>query len=278
MRHYLSIGAIYKNEAPYLREWVEFHRLVGVEHFYLYDNMSTDGHRAVLAPYVDEGLVEVRRWEPFPGQLQAYDDCLERHRGDSRWIAFIDCDEFLFSPLGRPVPELLGEYEDFPAVGANWCTFGDSGHVTMPAGLVIENYVMRSDDRTRNWAVKSIVAPSRTLRCGGNPHYFDYVDGARIVNENMEPMERPDTNDPPSFERLRLNHYVTKSQEERRRKLERPVAFDGRMKNVEGVMRRDRELNQIRDETILIYLPSLKEALAIGLDAPRDPGALEPLG
>ena len=36
--HYLAICAIYRDEAPYLREWIEFHRLVGVEHFFLYDN------------------------------------------------------------------------------------------------------------------------------------------------------------------------------------------------------------------------------------------------
>lgn len=43
MKHdYLSIGAIFKDEAPYLAEWIEFHRLVGVEHFFLYDNLSTD--------------------------------------------------------------------------------------------------------------------------------------------------------------------------------------------------------------------------------------------
>ena len=235
---------------------------MGVERFFLYNNRSTDNHREVLAPYVEEGIVEVRDWDVFPGQLQAYDDCLERHRADSRWIAFIDFDEFLFSPLGRPVPELLGEYERWPAVGVNWATFGDSGHVSKPPGLVIENYVMRSDDVKRNWAVKSVVDPSRTLRCGRSPHYFEYHDAARPVNENMQPMARPDMSRPVSFARLRLNHYVTKSQEERARKLARPVAFDGRMKNAAGVMKRDQELNQVRDETILMYLPSLHEALA----------------
>ena len=260
--HYLSVCAIYWNEAPYLREWIELHRLVGVEHFYLYDNRSTDDHREVLAPYMESGLAEMREWDLFPGQLQAYDDCLARHRGESRWIAFIDLDEFLFSPLGRPVPELLGEYEQFVGVGANWCNFGDSGHETKPDGLVTENYVMRSDDASRNWAVKSIVDPARTVRCGGNPHYFEYADGALPVDENMQPFDKPGRTEGVSFERLRLNHYVTKSKEERARKLARPVAFDGRMKNPERVMERDRELNQVRDTTIQMYLPALKDALS----------------
>ena len=57
MTPYLSIAAIYRNEAPYLREWIEFHKLVGVERFFLYNNESTDDHRAVLAPYVEAGIV-----------------------------------------------------------------------------------------------------------------------------------------------------------------------------------------------------------------------------
>jgi len=34
----LAVTAIYRWEADYLREWVAFHRLVGVERFFLYDN------------------------------------------------------------------------------------------------------------------------------------------------------------------------------------------------------------------------------------------------
>ena len=43
----------------YLAEWIEFHRLIGVERFFLYDNGSADDHEQVLAPYVDEGIVVV---------------------------------------------------------------------------------------------------------------------------------------------------------------------------------------------------------------------------
>lgn len=35
-RYYLSIGAIFKDEARFLDEWIEFHLGIGVEHFYLY--------------------------------------------------------------------------------------------------------------------------------------------------------------------------------------------------------------------------------------------------
>ncbi len=31
----VSLCAIFKDEADYLKEWIEFHRIVGVEHFYM---------------------------------------------------------------------------------------------------------------------------------------------------------------------------------------------------------------------------------------------------
>ena len=68
----LVLCAIFKNEAPHLKEWIEYHLLVGVEHFYLYNNNSTDHFREVLQPYVDNGTVTLTEWPETPGQITAY--------------------------------------------------------------------------------------------------------------------------------------------------------------------------------------------------------------
>ena len=41
MKSRLAIAAIFKHENAYLREWIEFHRLVGFDHFFL-DNLISD--------------------------------------------------------------------------------------------------------------------------------------------------------------------------------------------------------------------------------------------
>src|SRR6478672_10434930 len=101
--HYLGVAAIYRWEAENLREWVAFHRVVGVDRFFLYDNASEDDHLEALAPFVEDGSVTVHPWPVFPGQGSAYDHALARHGGEVRWIAFLDVDEFFFSPTGRPL-------------------------------------------------------------------------------------------------------------------------------------------------------------------------------
>ena len=93
-KYYLAVCAIAKNEGPYFKEWIEWHRAHGVEKFYIYDNESTDCTKEVLVPYVESGLVEYNDWPGQKQQLPAYDDCFERHRLETRWLAVLDLDEF----------------------------------------------------------------------------------------------------------------------------------------------------------------------------------------
>jgi hypothetical protein len=260
-KRYLSICAIYRDEAQYLREWVEFHRLIGAERFFLYNNLSTDTHLGVLAPYLEDGTVVLHQWPGPNAQLPAYEHCLEDHRHESRWIAFLDIDEFLFSPTGDRVSEVLVDYEGWPAVGVNWAMFGTSGHRTKPPGLVIENYVRRVTDANLNRHIKSIVDPKRTVGCGDdpfpNPHSFVYRDG-NAVDENRCLLEGP-WSDSVSFARLRINHYWTKSEAEARTKFEKGRA-DGGGPREWSEFTWFESLPQETDTAITAYVPALREA------------------
>ena len=45
------ISTMLQNEADALVEWIEYHALLGVEHFYIYDNNSRDDLRRRLQRY-----------------------------------------------------------------------------------------------------------------------------------------------------------------------------------------------------------------------------------
>ena len=266
---YLAASTIYRDDAEYLPEWIEFHRLVGVERFFLYDNGSTDDHRDVLAPYVAEGIVTVHEWaRPFLGQngrpraiVTAFEHSVGAHREDARWIAFLDVDEFLFSPTGAPLPEVLREYQQFPGVVVNRAEFGPSGHETKPPGLVIESYVqrrrVRPDEETSH---KSIVDPSRVQRCLG-AHRFVYHDGLP-VNEDRRPvdMARYLDRSPVTWSRLRAHHYWSRSEEERRRKAEL-WREAGSARNLPRAPLADAS-HPVTDDSLSVYAPAVREALA----------------
>jgi len=221
----LAVGGIFRDEAPYLPEWIEFHRRQGVERFYLYENESADDWEDALAPYSE--VVEVHRWPGRAAQFPAYSDCLERHRRDTRWIAFIDIDEFLFSPTGRSLPDVLDGFKHVPAVAANWRIYGTNGHESPPGGSVIDNYpVAEPEDNPINRHVKSIVFPAMTSTLVENSHAFRYY--ARPVGEDGKHVSGV-LRDPPTADLLRINHYITRSQQEWEAKRQRPQVGNGKV-------------------------------------------------
>jgi hypothetical protein len=273
---YLSIGAIYRNEGPYMREWIEFHRLVGVERFFLYDNGSTDEHLEVLQPYIEDGSVTLHDWPVFPTQqmerydmskmvnvaghlcpqMKAYDHCLNEHGAESRWIAFIDLDEFLFAPGDRSLPETLVDYEEWPGVGVSAALFGPCSNLTMPDGLVVENYTRSIKGETS--LIKSIVDPIRAIRCS-TVHHFIYRHRS-AVDENEYPIWG-EVAKGASYSRLRINHYWSKSEEECRAKFATPRADNGYFRawpSFRTLRERDEKIAE-PDDSLSGYVDRLKE-------------------
>lgn len=292
--HYLAICAIFRDEAPFLAEWICFHRLVGVAHFYLYDNDSGDRPREALQPFIDRGWVTLIDW-PIPfhrkAQQQAYQHCLDKVQADdlARWIAFIDLDEFLFSPTQQQLTDELKAYEGYPGVVANWQCYGSSGQREASDAPVIERFTWRA---RRNWVrnrkVKSIVDPARTVRAMG-VHVCAHANDALPVDETGAAIavggKRPYRRrlrrwyrllgpllrfvDPYSnrdigsrhvrVERLRINHYPIKSHEEFLRKA-RHKKEKRRYEDVDYFTYHDR--NEVLDPVLQRYLPALKRDLA----------------
>src|SRR5271155_856059 len=106
----LSVCGIAKNEQHGLREWVNYHRLVGVEHFYIYDNDSTVPVRQTLAKEIATKYVTCIEYPGPSKQMPAYTDCLRQFGADNQWIAFIDCDEFLLPKKTDRVLDVLDQY------------------------------------------------------------------------------------------------------------------------------------------------------------------------
>jgi glycosyltransferase involved in cell wall biosynthesis len=56
-RFYFSVGAIFKNEALILKEWIEHYLYHGAEHFYLINDNSDDNSLEVIQEYIDKNLI-----------------------------------------------------------------------------------------------------------------------------------------------------------------------------------------------------------------------------
>jgi hypothetical protein len=215
----LAVAAIMKNEAAYLKEWIEYHRLAGVEKFYLYDNESGDDTKKILEPYIKSGIVE---YFYFPGigvsnQIRCYNDAVRRVRNRVKWLAVIDVDEFIV-PVEKTIIDIINdlqadiwrkEHKKLFGLAVRWVQYGYGGHYTKPDGLVIENF------RKTGGAVmhtKSIINPRAVFYtaplCVHMPLCLDFGFG-RTESGKKNPWEAPI-----SIDTIRINHYFTKSYEE----------------------------------------------------------------
>lgn len=270
--YYLAIGAFFRDEARYLDEWLTFHAGVGVDHFYLYNNRSEDDFLSVLAPWIAARKVTLADWPGAGGQVAAYNHCLRRARRSTRWLAFIDIDEFLFSPSGRRLPEVLRQYEDLPAVFVYWRLFGSSGHDRRPGGPVVEAYTRRLDDDLSESLVpsgttgrprqgKSISNPRRVLKAGVHRPLWSW---GRPLDEKRRPLPHG-LSAPPgpiSCEYLRINHYWSKSAEDMAEKARKGSSVDGGSLQLAPILAWEKQLNTIEDRSILPIWWEIKDHIS----------------
>lgn len=282
----LCAVAIMWNEGPDLQEWIEFQRLVGIQHVYLYDDGSTDNSSEIVSSYIETGYVTLVPWAAFfagfAQQRLAYAHALCTFGPRWRWMAFIDIDEFLFPVREESLLDVLERYEDIPAIVVPWHMFGFCGHQTRPRGLVIENYTRRVSFPPQpgktcllNW--KSIVNP-RSVTGVDSPHFFFFQHGRR--GGFTEAREWVDESAPPNWTRLesgifRLNHYFTKSYGEftRKRMHGRSVSGRGADAHVRRALRYANAIESsptVEDHLILRFVPRLHIALSGRLDQSKD--------
>lgn len=261
-KHGLSVVCAIKNEADDLLEWLHFHRLVGVDHFYLYDNESTDGTRAVVDAFPWPEMITYHFVEGDFGQMRAFHHAIDSYRNCSEWCAFIDADEFLFPTEADSIQDVLAEVGLAPAVAVHWLNFGSNGHEVKPNGLCIEAFTHRApDDFPDHYVMKSIIRPDAIVAYL-HPHQ-SLVLGSYVHEDGTLVFPIGGRCSIPKRNKLALNHYYTKSRQQLLKKRERgrPLGEGDpeKIRAMEFFTLRDR--NDVEDLAIQRFLPQLKSAI-----------------
>jgi hypothetical protein len=278
-KYYLAACTVFRDEDRFLREWLAFHLCVGVEHFFLYaDRPFDDCYIEILQPYVDAGVATVTSAVPVRNpQIPTYDVCLEDHRHDARWLAFIDIDEFLHPANDSAIlRDVLQDFHEFGGVVVPWTLMGSSHHTSAPPGLVIENYLHRRSLPECNGdtcAYKVLVQGQHTERCDVHNHY--YYDDYFAVNEagrrlhddaSLLPMESFPGDFPNAV--LRLYHFKSKSLADALWKLGRKEGVNAEgnenlnPSTLQGQLTWfvNSDYNEVFDDSLLQYIPCVRRS------------------
>lgn len=270
----IAVCAIFKDEGPYLKEWIEYYQLIGVKRFYLYNNCSKDNYLEVLQPYIEKGIVQLFD-VPFDStpyrdlakthnfvQVRCYNHAISLARRINKWLAIIDTDEFICPVKDKSLLTMLKRYDYAPGLVVYWQIYGTSDvWDLLPNELMIEKLLNKfPENYGSNFLVKSIVQP-KYATCK-NPHTCNYKKGHAVNTSHSRYSHTPKFTSPP-VDIVRINHYTY-----------RTLSFYFNVKkprrsewgfNPSPEMELDflREGNSVYDPVMMKFVPQLKERMQL---------------
>ncbi|MBA4283456.1 MAG: hypothetical protein C0432_04095 [Candidatus Puniceispirillum sp.] len=218
-KYSLTVCAIFQNEARFLKEWIEFYLMQGVDHFYLYNHNSTDDFVSILKPYIEKGIVTLRHITINPKssadwvrdvQSKTYFDLSQEIKDDVEWVMYLDIDEFLFPVKENTLKTILNDYDHNACVRVPWVFFG-TGNVERVRSdqLVIQELDQAMHITDDSIATKFIVKP-RYIKQITSPHFCNLILGYFAVDEDNQYVSTDDTLSPILTKKLRINHYYSR--------------------------------------------------------------------
>lgn len=206
----LAVAAVVKWEWSWLIEWIEYHKLVGVDHFYIYSNEEAREHeltKMILSRYFKNGLVDVFHWPGEAPQMNVYKDALRLAKGHFRWLACIDLDEFIYPIKKDTITEVLKEFEEFDGLGVTWKIYGTGGNLWRPKSQINDLLWRSSQVDGPNAHIKSIVNPAVATH---------FLDPHRANVYTVDEVKRHIAG---AFawltpQKIRINHYALRSAED----------------------------------------------------------------
>jgi len=260
------VVGILKNEEEFVEEWVAYHRLLGFDHFFLYDNDPDLPLKNIFSSW---GFVTVVPWpktnEECEGSMQkvAYKHTLKNFLQEYRWATFIDGDEFIVLRRHDSIKAFLNDFESYCAVTLNHYIFGHNGFYNNPDGLVIESL------NTREKTITDIVKTIFKTSCVKSPDIHRQKLSKECVEVNVEKntisseSNLQDKNKHPS---AYINHYRYRSFKDYISKVDRgetvadmPEFKTTRKGRLKYFVEKIHELNQVRDDYMQGYVDDVKE-------------------
>ncbi|CAM0946587.1 unnamed protein product [Alopecurus aequalis] len=204
-----------RNVAKFLSEWVHHHAAIGVDQFFLYDNGSDDNLAGQVTRLQAAGIrILTVTWPWTKTQEAGLSHCAAMQQASCQWMAFIDIDEFIFSPrwnkLEYPSKAMLEAVVSVdPQVGQVYLPcfdFGPSGHTSNPREGVCQGYICRINTVNRHKSLVRLDAVSYSLK--NSVHHFELKSG---FYKNWTTLAR-------------VNHYKYQAWPEFKQKFERRVS------------------------------------------------------
>lgn len=251
-------------ENRYIREFVEYYKMLGFSNICLYDN-NRDGEENfndAIGDYINNGYVILKDYRNIttPCQLMAYNECYAEYGKEYDWIAFLDIDEFIFLNRHANIKDYLMDsiFDDFDMIHMNWLMFGDGGMVydnglplLMRIKTPLDVNMTSGYDIPDTFHIKSIVRGGlNKITFSTNPHTPN--DNIRCCNSFGIPCAPDSPFVPYDFRNGGILHFTTKTAEEYAKKVNRGFC-DGNPNTKQSLIELFFKRNEITKEKVDLF-------------------------
>eukprot|EP01060_Flectonema_neradi_P022122 TRINITY_DN30411_c0_g1_i1.p1 TRINITY_DN30411_c0_g1~~TRINITY_DN30411_c0_g1_i1.p1 ORF type:complete len:474 (+),score=45.91 TRINITY_DN30411_c0_g1_i1:66-1487(+) len=156
---FIGICLSVKDDARWLREWLDFHKAVGIGRIYVMDDGSSDTTLQLLETYSkqNDSFVEIipggvpfgdsRCQKPQARDSAYISKCIDHVRHKVDWLLLIDSDEYIFPREGCSLPEYFKNCNQKAThYLLDWEMFGSSHALLHPPGHLTENFLLSGGD------------------------------------------------------------------------------------------------------------------------------------
>ena len=242
----IVLCAIEKGESPYIEEWLKWNLdKVRFDKVYLFNNDGND--EISRMPYLEElqndGKLHVERYDVSDSpQVGAYKKFYMSYRPS--WVMFLDIDEYLCIPFPNIhdyIDSFTNKHRDCVSIGFPWEMYGDSGHIYMPKGNLMDNFTIpfTKEDANKRIELKTILRGGLKDFGMPNPHTtcVEWQNGTPYYSFGEPKKNNGSLNDdsfsPIIYSGGKIKHFWTKSAEEFVSKVMRGRATIKRRRNID---------------------------------------------
>lgn len=267
-KYFLSTVSVFKNENEYFHEWLEYHLMMGVDHFFLYDQDGGLEAMELLRPYERAGVVTRQPWTHFDGTKYdrpthfwqrdkshvAYAHCAKNHAGKTQWIQKLDIDEYLVTnDQSSNLQDWIKTLDSSRIKGYRVFryNFGNNGLLKKPSGLITESYLKREAE------FSDYKDAGNTDFLSDNRYHYNSHRWAYKLKSGRLLMNPEEVN-------IHINHYYTKSYEEYQN---RQNVMRSRNTSIDAFNLLNQTFNMVEDKQLLSGALELKQRIQRRLES-----------
>jgi hypothetical protein len=202
---------IAKGERLYIEEFIAYYLKLGFYKIIIYDNSDSNELK-----YLNNPSIQIIHFPGLGKQIPAYNHFIKRFKHLYDYVAFFDVDEFLVLKRHTNINDFCLQHIPSGALGVNWYIFGNNGQTKYEPRGVLERFTRRSSIMDHH--VKTIAKCSDLISM--MIHHPIKLNNSGFKNISGNVLSGPfNYNKDDSI--VQLNHYMTKSDEELKKKINR---------------------------------------------------------